>query len=85
MTPRPHHPARDASAGQTRAWAFRPRLHLADGRGPAGGHGANPEAAAAPARRRDEIATPPSAVAIGYAIEQPGGVGEIDVRPTRRA
>ncbi|MFD7614971.1 SDR family oxidoreductase [Streptomyces sp. NPDC059828] len=53
------------------------------------GKGASPEAAAVMARQRDEIAMPPSAVAsaIGYAIEQPGGVdvSEIVVRPTAQA
>ncbi|MGV4926658.1 SDR family oxidoreductase (plasmid) [Streptomyces sp. BHT-5-2] len=50
------------------------------------GKGASPEAAAALAQQRDQIAMPPSAVAsaIGYAIEQPDGidVGEIIIRPT---
>ncbi|WP_369360828.1 SDR family oxidoreductase [Streptomyces sp. cg2] len=50
------------------------------------GKGASPEAAAALAQQRDQIAMPPSAVAsaIGYAIEQPDGidVGEIVIRPT---
>ncbi|WP_326691507.1 MULTISPECIES: SDR family oxidoreductase [unclassified Streptomyces] len=50
------------------------------------GKGASPEAAAAAAQQRDEIAIPPSAIAsaIGYAIEQPVGidVSEIVVRPT---
>lgn len=50
------------------------------------GKGASPEAAAAAARQRDEIAIPPSAIAsaIGYAIEQPADidVSEIVVRPT---
>ncbi|MEU7639470.1 MULTISPECIES: SDR family oxidoreductase [unclassified Streptomyces] len=53
------------------------------------GKGASPQAAAALARQRDEIAMPPSAIAsaIGYAIEQPDGidVGEIVVRPTAQA
>lgn len=53
------------------------------------GKGGSPEAAAALARQRDEIAMPPSAVAsaIGYAIEQPAGVdiSEIVVRPTAQA
>ncbi|MCH6162876.1 SDR family oxidoreductase [Streptomyces marispadix] len=53
------------------------------------GKGASPEAAAAMAQQRDEIAMPPSAVAsaIGYAIEQPEGVdvSEIVVRPTVQA
>ncbi|MEV7977241.1 SDR family oxidoreductase [Streptomyces sp. NPDC086519] len=53
------------------------------------GKGGSPEAAAALARQRDEIAMPPSAVAsaIGYAIEQPDGidVSEIVVRPTVQA
>ncbi|MGW4685425.1 SDR family oxidoreductase [Streptomyces sp. NPDC004244] len=53
------------------------------------GKGASPEAAAALARQRDEIAMPPSAVAsaIAYAIEQPDGVdvSEIVVRPTVQA
>jgi NADP-dependent 3-hydroxy acid dehydrogenase YdfG len=53
------------------------------------GKGASPEAAAAMARQRDEIAIPPSAIAsaIGYAIEQPDGVdvSEIVVRPTVQA
>lgn len=50
------------------------------------GKGGNPEAVAALARQRDEIAMPPSAIAsaIGYAIEQPPGidVSEVVVRPT---
>ncbi|WP_234535317.1 SDR family oxidoreductase [Streptomyces shenzhenensis] len=53
------------------------------------GKGGSPEAAAALARQRDEIAMPPSAVAsaIGYAIGQPDGidVSEIVVRPTVQA
>ncbi|MFF5143368.1 SDR family oxidoreductase [Streptomyces sp. NPDC013157] len=53
------------------------------------GRGGSPEAAAALARQRDEIAMPPSAVAsaIGYAIEQPAGIdiGEIVIRPTVQA
>ncbi|MEU2625105.1 SDR family oxidoreductase [Streptomyces sp. NPDC007157] len=53
------------------------------------GKGGSPEAAAALARQRDEIAMPPSAVAsaIGYAIEQPADVdiSEIVVRPTVQA
>ncbi|MFD8414991.1 SDR family oxidoreductase [Streptomyces sp. NPDC059650] len=53
------------------------------------GKGASPEAAAALARQRDEIAMPPSAVAsaIAYAIGQPDGVdvSEIVVRPTVQA
>ncbi|SEF47323.1 NADP-dependent 3-hydroxy acid dehydrogenase YdfG [Actinacidiphila yanglinensis] len=53
------------------------------------GKGASPEAAAAMTQQRDEIAMPPSAIAsaIGYAIEQPGGVdvSEIVVRPTVQA
>ncbi|MDT3446661.1 hypothetical protein QOZ89_44910 [Pseudofrankia sp. BMG5.37] len=50
------------------------------------GKGASPEAAAALARQREEIAMPPSAVAaaVGYAIAQPAGIdiSEIVVRPT---
>jgi NADP-dependent 3-hydroxy acid dehydrogenase YdfG len=51
------------------------------------GKGASPEAAAAMTQQRDEIAMPPSAIAIGYAIEQPDGVdvSEIVVRPTVQA
>ncbi|WP_369224966.1 SDR family oxidoreductase [Streptomyces sp. R39] len=53
------------------------------------GKGGSPEAAAALARQRDEIAMPPSAVAsaIGYAIGQPDGidVSEIVVRPAVQA
>lgn len=53
------------------------------------GKGASPEAAAAMAQQRDEIAMPPSAIAsaIGYAIDQPDGVdvSEIVVRPTAQA
>jgi len=53
------------------------------------GKGASPEAAAAMARQRDEIAIPPSAIAsaIGYAIEQPAGIdiSEVVVRPTVQA
>ncbi|MEU1948262.1 SDR family oxidoreductase [Streptomyces sp. NPDC059474] len=53
------------------------------------GKAASPEAAAAAARQRDEIAIPPSAIAsaIGYAIEQPPGVdiSEVVVRPTVQA
>ncbi|MGW5345896.1 SDR family NAD(P)-dependent oxidoreductase [Streptomyces sp. HUAS TT3] len=53
------------------------------------GKGASPEAAAALARQRDEIAMPPSAVAsaIAYAIGQPDGVdvSEIVVRPAVQA
>ncbi|GLX49469.1 hypothetical protein Shyhy01_24190 [Streptomyces hygroscopicus subsp. hygroscopicus] len=53
------------------------------------GKGGSPEAAAAPARQRDEIAMPPSAVAhaIGSAIAQRDGVdvSEIVVRPTVQA
>lgn len=53
------------------------------------GKGGSPEAAAAIAQQRDEIAIPPSAIAsaIGYAIEQPAGidVSEIVVRPTAQA
>ncbi|TPQ21981.1 SDR family oxidoreductase [Streptomyces sporangiiformans] len=53
------------------------------------GKGASPEAAAAMARQRDEIAIPPSAIAsaIGFAIEQPIGVdiSEVVVRPTAQA
>ncbi|MFD9817590.1 SDR family oxidoreductase [Streptomyces violascens] len=53
------------------------------------GQGGSPEAAAAIAQQRDEIAIPPSAIAsaIGYAIEQPAGIdiSEIVVRPTVQA
>ncbi|MFE2179910.1 SDR family oxidoreductase [Streptomyces sp. NPDC059455] len=53
------------------------------------GKGASPEAAAAVARQRDEMAIPPSAIAsaIGYAIEQPAGIdiSEVVVRPTAQA
>ncbi|NHD15649.1 MULTISPECIES: SDR family oxidoreductase [Actinopolyspora] len=53
------------------------------------GKGAPEPAAAALARKRDEIAMPPSAIAsaIGYAIEQPDGidVSEIVARPTVQA
>ncbi|WP_406503583.1 SDR family oxidoreductase [Streptomyces sp. NBC_00212] len=53
------------------------------------GKGGSPEAAAAIAQQRDEIAIPPSAIAsaIGYAIEQPAGIdiSEIVVRPTVQA
>lgn len=53
------------------------------------GRGGSPEAAAAMAQQRDEIAMPPSAVAsaVGYAVEQPDGVdiSEIVVRPTVQA
>ncbi|MBP8535855.1 SDR family oxidoreductase [Streptomyces sp. MK37H] len=53
------------------------------------GKGASPEAAAAAARQRDEMAIPPSAIAsaIGYAIEQPVGIdiSEVVVRPTVQA
>ncbi|KOU39426.1 SDR family oxidoreductase [Streptomyces sp. WM6378] len=53
------------------------------------GKGGSPEAAAAIAQQRDEIAIPPSAIAsaIGYAIEQPAGIdiSEIVVRPTAQA
>jgi len=53
------------------------------------GKGASPEAAAASARLREEIAMPPSAVAsaIEYAIAQPAGidVSEVVVRPTVQA
>ncbi|WP_017974827.1 SDR family oxidoreductase [Actinopolyspora halophila] len=53
------------------------------------GKGAPEPEAAALARKRDEIAMPPSAIAstIGYAIEQPDGidVSEIVARPTVQA
>jgi NADP-dependent 3-hydroxy acid dehydrogenase YdfG len=53
------------------------------------GKGADPEAAAAATRQRDEIAIPPSAIAsaIGFAIEQPAGIdiSEVVVRPTVQA